>query len=228
MLKRGWDIVVAGSGLVIISPLLIIAAVLVKLTSRGPVLFRHERIGLGGRPFKMLKFRTMVQDAPAKGGPITFGDDPRITSFGKVLRRTKIDEMPQLVNVLKGDMSLVGPRPEVAHYVEMFRADYEEILRVRPGMTDLASIRYIDEATILGEASDPEAEYVHRVLPEKIRLAKEYVRRQSFLFDLTIIFGTFFRMTSDYLPRSRPNIAKNDSGTPKHSSGESQPAGGNR
>jgi lipopolysaccharide/colanic/teichoic acid biosynthesis glycosyltransferase len=190
MFKRAWDIVAAGLGLVLLSPLFVVAAILVKLTSPGPVLFRQERVGLGGRPFLILKIRSMVRDAPLKGGPITFGDDCRITPIGRVLRKTKFDELPQLINVLKGDMSLVGPRPEVPRYVEMFRDDYAEILRVRPGMTDLASIRYVNEAALLGSAANPEEEYVGRVLPEKIRLAKEYVRRQSFALDLSIIVGT--------------------------------------
>jgi lipopolysaccharide/colanic/teichoic acid biosynthesis glycosyltransferase len=143
----------------------------------------------------------MVQDAPLRGGPITFGADPRITPLGGLLRKTKLDELPQLINVLKGDMSLVGPRPEVPRYVEMFRADYAEILRVRPGITDLASIRYRDEAAVLGAAANPEEEYICRVLPEKIRLAKEYVEHRSLRLDLAIIFGTLFRLVCDRAPR---------------------------
>jgi lipopolysaccharide/colanic/teichoic acid biosynthesis glycosyltransferase len=166
----------------------------VKLGSPGPVLFRHARMGKNFLPFDVLKFRTMVQDAPKLGGPITFGDDPRITRIGRLLRKSKIDELPQLFNVLLGEMSMVGPRPEVRKYVEMFRADYEEILRFRPGITDLASIEFCDEADLLGRAADPEAEYVGRVLPEKIRLAKKYIQRQSLFFDLKIIFGTLFRI----------------------------------
>ena len=139
----------------------------------------------------------MVYDAPQKGGPITFGDDTRITTVGRLLRKTKIDELPQLINVLLGDMSLVGPRPEVSRYVEMFRDDYNVILQVRPGITDLASIKFRDEAALLGEAADPESEYIHRILPEKIRLAKEYVRRQSLRLDLSIIFATLVGLLGD-------------------------------
>ena len=135
--------------------------------------------------------------------PITFGDDPRITRVGRLLRKTKIDELPQLFNVLKGDMSLVGPRPEARRYVEMFRADYEEILRVRPGITDLASLKYRDEAAILGRASDPEREYVERILPEKIRLAKQYVARASFSLDVAIIANTLWSIVADRLGRAR-------------------------
>jgi len=144
------------------------------------VFFRQKRMGRGGRPFFILKFRTMVQEAPKRGGPITCGDDPRITRIGRLLRKTKLDELPQLINVLRGDMSLVGPRPEVPKYVEMFRQDYEEILRVRPGITDLASVKFCDEAALLGSAANPEEEYLRRVLPEKIRLAKEYVAKFTY------------------------------------------------
>ena len=197
MLKRSWDIVAAGLGLAVLSPLFIFVAILVKLTSRGPAIFLQERIGRGGRPFRMFKFRTMVHDAPARGGPITFGDDPRITRLGRILRKTKIDEFPQLVNVLWGDMSLVGPRPEVRRYVEMFRADYDEILRVRPGITDLASVKFRDESRLLGEAVNPEEEYTRRILPEKIRLAKAYVRQSSLRLDLSIVLQTCLRLAGD-------------------------------
>jgi lipopolysaccharide/colanic/teichoic acid biosynthesis glycosyltransferase len=125
---------------------------------------------------------------------LTVGADPRITRIGKYLRASKIDELPQLFNVLKGDMSLVGPRPEVPCYVELFRRDYEHILKVRPGLTDLASLKYSDEASILGQSGNPEDEYVRRLLPDKIQLAKEYIRRSSFLFDLRLIFATIIKL----------------------------------
>ena len=197
MLKRIFDFTASVIGLIMLLPLLLLAAVLVKLSSHGPALFRQERVGHVGRAFYILKFRTMVADAPKKGGQITFGADPRITPIGRFLRKTKIDELPQLFNVLRGDMSLVGPRPEVRKYVEMFADDYKDILRVRPGITDLASVKYRDEAAILGKAADPEREYVERVLPEKIKLAKEYVRRQSLFFDLWIIFATLYTVAID-------------------------------
>lgn len=193
-MKRICDVIAAGCGLVLLSPLLVILAVAVKLTSAGPIFFRHERVGKDFRPFGVLKFRTMIQDAPKRGGQITFGDDPRITRIGRWLRKTKIDELPQLLNVLKGDMSMVGPRPEVRKYVELFRQDYDEILRVRPGITDLASIEYRDEAALLGRAADPEREYANRILPEKIRLAKQYVQRSSLCFDLYLIALTLWRI----------------------------------
>ena len=201
-MKRAFDILTAAVGLGLLAPLLIFVALLIKLTSPGQVLFKQRRVGKRFRPFSICKFRTMIQDAPRKGGPITFGADPRITRLGRLLRKTKIDELPQLFNVLKGEMSLVGPRPEVPRYVEMFRKDYEEILQVRPGVTDLASIKYRDEAAVLGRAEDPEQEYVSRVLPEKIKLAKEYVGRSSFLFDLTVIVRTMLRLLADVFSSS--------------------------
>ncbi|MCD4727885.1 MAG: sugar transferase [Pirellulales bacterium] len=207
MLKRTCDIVATLAGLAILSPLFALVALFVELTSPGGVLFRQERIGRGGRPFFILKFRSMVADAPSRGGQITYGADPRITTVGRLLRKTKIDELPQLFNVLRGEMSLVGPRPEVRKYVDMFAEDYKEILRVRPGITDLASVKYRDEAAILGAAADPEREYVERVLPEKIRLAREYVRRQSLLLDLGIIFGTLFHIARDAVARRRDSAA---------------------
>jgi lipopolysaccharide/colanic/teichoic acid biosynthesis glycosyltransferase len=204
MMKRLFDIVLSGLGILLLSPLLLTIAALIKVCSRGPIFFRHERVGKGFRPFDILKFRTMVQNAPTLGGPITIGSDPRITPLGKWLRRLKIDELPQLFNVLIGDMSLVGPRPEVRRYVEMFADDYAEILSVRPGITDLASIRYRDEAEILGQAADPAREYARVVLPEKIRLAHDYLRQQSFWFDVTIILRTVACLFRDRIARSQP------------------------
>jgi len=201
LLKRTIDILLAALGLAVLSPLLALAALAVRLSSPGPVFFRQERVGRGFKPFFILKFRSMVHDAPQRGAAITSGEDPRITRVGRVLRATKIDELPQLVNVLRGEMSLVGPRPEVPKYVDLFRADYEEILRVRPGITDLASLKYHDEAGILGQAEDPEREYVERVLPEKIKLAKEYVARSSVLFDLRVILATVVRLVCDRVSR---------------------------
>jgi lipopolysaccharide/colanic/teichoic acid biosynthesis glycosyltransferase len=194
MMKRVFDAMVAGIGLLFLFPLFAIVAILIKLDSFGLVFFRQERIGRKFRSFLIYKFRTMVKDAPQRGGFITFGEDPRITCVGRLLRKTKVDELPQLINVFKGDMSLAGPRPEVPRYVEMFRRDYEEILGVRPGITDLASLKYGDEAEILGMARNPEEEYVRRVLPEKIRLAKEYIRNSSFSFDLALICRTVINL----------------------------------
>ncbi len=189
-MKRTFDIGVSFVGLILLSPLMLLAALAIKLDSPGPIFFRQERIGRGFRPFFIFKFRTMVQDPFGRGQFITVGDDPRITRAGRFLRKTKIDELPQLINVLKGDMTFVGPRPEVPQYVELFRHDYEEILKVRPGITDLASIKYRDEAAVLARYQNPEEEYLRRVLPEKIRLGREYIRQSSLLFDVTLIFKT--------------------------------------
>jgi lipopolysaccharide/colanic/teichoic acid biosynthesis glycosyltransferase len=193
-MKRAFDIVVSLAGLILLLPLLLVTAAAIKLDSPGPIFFKQLRVGRGFRPFLIYKFRTMVQDSLTSGQSITVGDDPRITRVGWFLRKTKIDELPQLINVLKGEMTFVGPRPEVPQYVELFREDYEEILKIRPGITDLASIKYRDEAALLGESENPEAEYIRRVLPDKINLGKEYIRRSSFFFDLTLIFKTFLRL----------------------------------
>jgi lipopolysaccharide/colanic/teichoic acid biosynthesis glycosyltransferase len=192
--KRLVDILVSSAGLVLLSPLFALIAVLIKLDSRGPVFFRQERIGQGFGPFGIYKFRSMVKDAPQRGGLLTAGADPRVTSIGRLLRKTKFDELPQLINVLVGEMSLVGPRPEVRRYVDLFQSDYEEILCVRPGITDLASVKYRDESSVLMNATDPEKEYITRVLPDKIALAKEYVRRSSVLFDASLILKTVVKV----------------------------------
>jgi lipopolysaccharide/colanic/teichoic acid biosynthesis glycosyltransferase len=190
MAKRAFDVSAALLGLFCLSPLFLLIAILVKRDSDGPVFFRQERIGKGFRPFQIYKFRTMLRNGPQLGGPITCGADPRVTRIGRVLRRTKIDELPQLINVLKGEMSIVGPRPEVRRYVEAYREVYEEVLIVRPGITDLASVKFCDEAALLGDYRNPEEMYLTRILPEKLKLGKEYVRRSSLIFDLTVVFKT--------------------------------------
>ena len=195
MTKRAVEFVVAFAGVLCLSPLFLVMALLIKRDSDGPVLFKQERVGRGFRPFRIYKFRTMVSDAPRRGRAITCGDDPRITRVGRFLRRTKIDELPQLLNVLRGEMSIVGPRPELRQYGECFREDYGEILTVRPGITDLASLKFRDEAAILACFPDPEETYVTRILPEKIALGKQYVRRSSLLFDLVVIVKTLAALT---------------------------------
>ena len=204
MSKRLVDIVAATLGLAMLMPVLLLVACLIRLTSAGPVFFRQERMGRGFRPFRIYKFRTMVADASRRGVLLTAGDDPRVTRLGRFFRKTKIDELPQLINVLLGDMSLVGPRPEVPRYVEMFRDDYREILRVRPGMTDLASIEYRDEAAVLGQADDPEEQYVRVVLPRKIQLSKQYIRHASLRFDLLLVAKTIQSLITDRLVTQRP------------------------
>jgi lipopolysaccharide/colanic/teichoic acid biosynthesis glycosyltransferase len=192
--KRAFDIVAASAGLILLSPLFAFAAVLIRCTSAGPVFFRQERMGRGFQPFEILKFRTMVADAPKLGGALTAGDDPRITFVGRFLRKTKFDELPQLINVLMGEMSFVGPRPEVRRYVEMFKDDYEQLLTVRPGITDLASLKYRHESELLGQYADPDAAYIKLILPDKIALGREYLSRSSLLFDLKVILKTACRI----------------------------------
>jgi lipopolysaccharide/colanic/teichoic acid biosynthesis glycosyltransferase len=188
--KRACDVALSALGLVVLSPVLVLAAAAVGLSSPGPVLFRQTRVGRNFRLFRIVKFRTMVADAADRGGSLSIGDDPRITPVGRVLRRFKLDELPQLLNVLAGDMSLVGPRPEVPEFVERYRDAYARVLRVRPGITDLASLKYHDEAALLAGAPDPAAAYVEVILPDKLRLAEEYVRASSLRLDLTIILRT--------------------------------------
>jgi len=193
-MKLAFDLVVASLGLVLLLPLMAIAALLVKLDSSGPIFFRQERMGKGFRPFFIYKFRTMTHHPSGTGRRLTIGDDSRITRVGRFLRKTKIDELPQLINVLKGDMAFVGPRPEVGEFVELYRQDYEEILKVRPGITDLASLKYRDEATFLGNFNNPAEAYVTQILPDKIQLAKDYIRRSSFFFDLRVILKTLLKL----------------------------------
>jgi lipopolysaccharide/colanic/teichoic acid biosynthesis glycosyltransferase len=190
MIKRAFDLTFAIPSVILLSPFFLLIALAVKLDSPGPVFFCQRRVGRNFRQFMISKFRTMVSNAPDLGAPITVGEDARITRVGRLLRRTKLDELPQLINVIRGEMSLVGPRPEVPRYVEIFREDYREILRVRPGMTDLASIESRNEAEILGQSVDPEEEYLRQVLPRKIAMAKQYLARHSLMFDVKVIFRT--------------------------------------
>lgn len=191
MAKRIFDLLGAAAALLLLSPLLLLTAVLVKLDSPGPVFFRQERVGRGGVPFRIHKFRTMRADAPARGLPLTVGDDPRITRVGAFLRRTRIDELPQLIDVLQGTMSLVGPRPEVPRYVAHYpSALRERVLAVRPGLTDPASLAYIDEGALLAQAADPEREYVERILPLKLQSAADYAASASLRTDLGVLWRT--------------------------------------
>jgi lipopolysaccharide/colanic/teichoic acid biosynthesis glycosyltransferase len=189
-MKRTFDLMAAATGLFWLSPLFVVVAALIKFDSDGPVFFRQERVGKGFHPFRIYKFRTMVSDASRSGMLITSGDDPRITRLGRFLRNTKLDEIPQLLNVLKGEMSIVGPRPEVQAYVDAFRRDFEEILTVRPGITDVASVRFRDEAALLSGFKNPEQAYLTSILPAKIRLSKEYVRHSSLRSDIEVILDT--------------------------------------
>ena len=191
MLKRLFDVLVAGAGLLLLSPLLVGIALWIKLDSRGPVFFRQQRVGRFGAPFHIHKFRSMREDAPLAGPQITVGDDPRITGAGHFLRRTKLDELPQLLDVLAGTMSLVGPRPEVPRYVAMYPPELrDKVLSVRPGITDQASITYRDESTLLARAADPERVYIEQIMPAKLRCAAEYVDHMSLANDLRLIGAT--------------------------------------
>jgi len=191
MAKRLFDILCAGVGLLLLSPLLLAVAVWVKLDSRGPVMFRQERVGRFGVPFRIHKFRTMRVDAPALGPQITIGDDARITRSGRWLRASKVDELPQLWDVLRGAMSLVGPRPEVPRYVALYPDALRElVLSVRPGITDPASLSFRNESELLARAADPEREYVEVVMPMKLGLAADYVRNASLAGDIRLILAT--------------------------------------
>nr|WP_281719483.1 polysaccharide biosynthesis protein [Nitrosomonas nitrosa] len=193
-MKRAFDVCMAALGLAITAPVLTIIAVLIKLDSQGPVIFRQVRVGKGFRPFKIYKFRTMSIGTAGDGLPLTVGQDHRITRIGRILRKFKLDELPQLANVLLGEMSFVGPRPEVPRYVERLRHEFSHVLTVRPGITDLASLRYINEAAQLSCSSNPEEEYLAKILPEKIRLAKLYVQHMSLQLDLAIIIQTLLHI----------------------------------
>jgi lipopolysaccharide/colanic/teichoic acid biosynthesis glycosyltransferase len=190
MLKRLVDITLSSIALIILSPLFLVVAILIKLDSHGPVFFRGMRIGKDGIPFRIYKLRTMVINAEKIGGPSTPADDPRLTKIGKILRRYNLDELPQFINVLNGEMSIVGPRPEVSQYVEIFTEEEREILTVRPGITDWASIWNPDEGAVLAGSDDPEKEYLEKIWPEKHRLELEYVQNHSLWIDFKIMFTT--------------------------------------
>jgi lipopolysaccharide/colanic/teichoic acid biosynthesis glycosyltransferase len=192
--KRVFDLLAALAGIVILSPVLAAIAIAIRLQSGAPALFRQERIGRAGAPFNIWKFRTMVADAERRGGALTIGDDPRITRFGRLLRRAKLDELPQLANVLGGEMSLVGPRPEVARYVAMYTQSQRRVLDLVPGITDPASIQYRDEASVLARSADPERTYVEQIMPDKIRLNLEYAEHATMRSDVALILRTLVHL----------------------------------
>jgi lipopolysaccharide/colanic/teichoic acid biosynthesis glycosyltransferase len=188
MAKRLFDLVGALIGLALLSPLLLLVALAIRLDSGGPVFFRQERVGLGGRLFRIHKFRTMKVTAVAGGGLLTVGADPRITRVGAMLRDKRLDELPQLIDVLCGDMSLVGPRPEVPRYVALYSAEMRSrVLCVRPGITDPAALEFRDEATLLERAADPEREYIVNILPRKLALQAAYAESATLATDLAVI-----------------------------------------
>lgn len=191
-MKRLFDIVASGLGLIVLSPLFIILAIWIKLDSKGPVFYRQVRVGYKNKDFRIYKFRSMRVGAD-KGSLVTIGGhDPRITRSGYFIRKFKCDELPQLINVFVGDMSLVGPRPEVRHYVNYWTPEQMHVLDVRPGITDPASIKFRNENELMEKAEDPEKYYIEVIMQEKIRLYLEYVSKHSFLYDLALIFKTFW------------------------------------
>lgn len=190
MVKRLMDLLGAGVGLLLLWPFFLAVALAIKLDDRGPVFFRQERVGRFGRRFRIWKFRTMVMDAEKRGAQVTVGRDPRITRVGHTLRRFKLDEFPQLINVLVGEMSLVGPRPEVPRYVAEYSPEQRVVLELRPGITDPASISFRDEAALLAEKEDPEKAYLEEVMPEKIRINLAYAARASVITDFAMVLKT--------------------------------------
>ena len=196
-MKRLFDIVASGLGLLVLSPLFLIIAIWIKLDSKGPVFYRQVRVGWHNKDFRIFKFRSMRVGAD-KGSLVTIGGrDPRVTRSGYWIRKFKLDELPQLINVFIGDMSLVGPRPEVRHYVDYWTPEQMHVLDVRPGITDPASIKFRNENELMEKAEDPEKYYIEVIMQEKIRLYLEYVEKHSFFYDLGLIFKTFWTIVKE-------------------------------
>ena len=191
LLKRLFDVVASGCGLLVLSPLFLLLAVWIKLDSAGPVFYRQTRVGRHNRDFQLYKFRSMRVGADRQGLITVGGHDPRVTRSGYFIRKYKLDELPQLINVILGDMSLVGPRPEVRKYVDLYTPEQMHVLDVRPGITSLASIRYRNENDTLAQADDPDRCYIKQVMPDKLAIDLEYIARHSFWFDIRLIFKTF-------------------------------------
>ena len=190
-MKRLFDIVASGLGLLCLSPVFLILAVWIKCDTPGPVFYRQTRVGRYSRDFRLYKFRSMRIGADRQGLITVGGHDPRITRSGYFIRKYKLDEFPQLINVFIGDMSLVGPRPEVRKYVDLYTQEQMHVLDVRPGITDPASIRYRNENELLAQTADPDKYYIETIMPDKLRINLEYVARHSFWFDIGLIFKTF-------------------------------------
>ena len=191
---RFFDFVLSLVGLVILAPIFIVLAVWIKIDSMGPVFYKQIRVGQNGKDFGLFKFRSMVVDADKKGLITVGGRDPRITRSGYFIRKYKLDELPQLINVLLGDMSLVGPRPEVKKYVELYTDEQQKVLSVKPGITDYASIEYMDENEILGKSTDPEKTYIEEIMPEKIKYNMKYIKNRSLIEYFKIIFLTVLKI----------------------------------
>jgi lipopolysaccharide/colanic/teichoic acid biosynthesis glycosyltransferase len=194
-MKYIFDFLASLLGLLILSPIFLVLAIWISLESPGGPFYLQERIGRYGKPFHLIKFRSMRKGSD-RNGLLTVGKDPRITRSGAFIRKYKLDELAQLINVLKGDMSLVGPRPEVKKYVDLYTEEQRQVLSVRPGITDWASIKYRHENELLGASSNPEETYIHQIMPDKLQINLDYIRRRSFRTDLHIIFLTIFRLFS--------------------------------
>jgi len=196
LIKRGFDFICSLIGILILSPVFVVIWIWIKLESEGPALFLQTRVGKNNKDFKLYKFRTMYVNAEAKGQLTVGMRDPRITGAGYVLRKYKLDELPQLFNVLEGTMSLVGPRPEVRKYVDMYTSTQMQVLNVKPGITDLASIQFINENELLAKAEHPEEYYINEIMPAKLRINMEYVHNRAFFKDLLLIFKTLSKIVS--------------------------------
>lgn len=191
-LIRCFDIFVSFFGIVFLLPLFAITALVIRTKDGSPILFKQERVGKNGKIFKILKYRTMSVKQKENSSQITVGEDQRITKTGRTLRKLKIDELPQLFNVLKGEMSFVGPRPEVKKYVDLYDDLQKEILKIKPGITELASLKYYNESEILGASDDPEREYIEKIMPDKIMLNLQYIKKMGFFYNIGIILRTIF------------------------------------
>lgn len=194
MVRRAFDLLTAALGLLLLAPLFALVAVAILSTSPGEVFFRQERVGRDGRPFRIFKFRTMRRDAEALGGQLTVAGDARVTPVGALLRRHKIDELPQLINVIRGEMALVGPRPEVPRYVAHYDERERVVLSVRPGITDPASIEFREENALLAASDDPEAKYLHEIMPTKVTMNLAYLERRNLGTDVAVILKTILRL----------------------------------
>lgn len=192
-IKRIFDIIMSLIGIIILSPIFIIVSIIISIGSSGNILFLQKRVGRDEKEFNIYKFRTMINDAEKLGKQITVGDDSRITKVGSILRKFKIDELPQLFNVLNGDMSLVGPRPEVPKYVALYTEKQKEVLSIRPGITDMASLRYKDENAILGKVDNPEEYYINVIMQDKLSLNLEYIEKSNIIFDIGLILKTIIK-----------------------------------
>lgn len=190
-MKRVFDIVASFCGLVLLSPIFIILAIWIKLDSKGPIFYKQTRVGLNNKDFKIFKFRSMRVGSDKKGLITVGGHDPRVTKSGYYIRKYKFDEFPQLINVLVGDMSIVGPRPEVRKYVDLYNKEQLKVLHVRPGITDIASIKYRNENELLANSDNPDETYINEIMPDKLNYNLEYISKSSFIYDLKLIYLTF-------------------------------------